>query len=243
VGKTPIDLLDQERPSTSPIEQASSLGASPILKEEIDAFNIEMVSTPQINNIRTISDESLGLKIDRILAQTSIDKPKKASINSLNNYLSNFISDSGSTVYIIADSSYFYSFTKDNTIKVSWGDAKTINIYGFGNIYLKFKDTNKKLLLRNCYYIPKLGVNIISTSVLEEDIYSIYNKYTISLVRNNQLITSGDQIKGLYYLLVEVLHLQTSINTILVDTNLLYKRFVYISPNSVNKLIDNTIQS
>jgi hypothetical protein len=166
-----------------------------------------MVSTPQINNIRTISDESLGLKIDRILAQTSIDKPKKASVNSPNNYLSNFISNSGSTVYIIADRSYFYSFTEDNTIKVSWGDAKTINIYGFGNIYLKFKDTNKKLLLRNCYYIPKLGVNIISTSALEEDIYSIYNKYTISLVRNNQLITSGDQIKGLYYLPVEVLYL------------------------------------
>jgi hypothetical protein len=117
-----------------------------------------------------------------------------------------------------------------------------MNIYGFRNIYLKFKDINKKLLLRNYYYILKLGINIISTSALKEDIYSIYNKYTISLVRNNQLITSSDQIKGLYYLPVKVLYLQTSINTILVDTNLLYKRFVHISPNSVNKLIDNTIQ-
>jgi hypothetical protein len=202
-----------------------------------------MVSTPQIYNIRTISDESLGLKIERILAQTRIDKPfKKVRFKDPNNYISNFITDSSSTVYIIADRSYFYSFTVDNTIKVSWGDAKSMNIYGFGNVYLKFRDTNKRLLLRNCYYIPKLGVNIISTSALNEDIYSIYNKYTISLVKNNQLITSGDQIKGLYYLPVEVLHLQPSINTILVDSNLLYKRFVYINPDLVSKLIDNTVQ-
>jgi hypothetical protein len=62
------------------------------------------------------------------------------------------------------------------------------------------------------------------------------------LVKNNQLITSGDQIKGLYYLQVKVLHLQPSINTISVDTNLLYKRFAYINPDLVSKLVDNTIQ-
>ena len=48
-----------------------------------------------------------------------------------------------------------------------------------GNVYIEFIGTNKRLLLSNCYYMPELGVNLLSNSQLAKDIYTIHTHYNV----------------------------------------------------------------
>ena len=49
---------------------------------------------------------------------------------------------------------------------IHWGKASIIIVKGKGNLLLKFKDINKILLIKNVYYIPELGVNILIISFI-----------------------------------------------------------------------------
>ncbi|KAK1773017.1 hypothetical protein QBC45DRAFT_285257, partial [Copromyces sp. CBS 386.78] len=92
----------------------------------------------------------------------------------------NFIVDSGSSVHVISNKDFFYTF-KETKKFVSWGKATQRSILGIGNVLIYFKDINKKMLLKNCYYMPEPGINIISNSALEGNYYNIINKYNIYL--------------------------------------------------------------
>ena len=69
--------------------------------------------------------------------------------------------DIAATKHIICDKSFFSDFRECNKT-VNWGQAKSIAIKGIGNVYIKFKNYNKAYMLKDCLYMPKLGINLIS---------------------------------------------------------------------------------
>jgi hypothetical protein len=70
-----------------------------------------------------------------------------------------FALDIAATKHIICNKAFFTNFKECNKV-INWGKAKSINIRGIGNVYIKFKDFNKAFLLKNCLYMPKLGINL-----------------------------------------------------------------------------------
>ena len=80
-----------------------------------------------------------------------------------NNFSANFIHDDGATSHVVTDRHSFYLYKEVNKV-VHWGSAKSIKILGIGNVYVQFKDTGVKLLLRNVLHVPELGINLINQS-------------------------------------------------------------------------------
>ena len=71
---------------------------------------------------------------------------------------------------------------------------------------MKFKDILKTLLVRNVYYIPKLGVNILSVSSIPKLLITIdTTKKSIILSTKGDFLTEGIEVRGLYYLRSTVL--------------------------------------
>jgi Reverse transcriptase (RNA-dependent DNA polymerase)/gag-polypeptide of LTR copia-type/Integrase core domain/GAG-pre-integrase domain len=176
----------------------------------------------------------------------------KSNINS--NNFNKFVLDTAATKHIICNKEFFSEFKSCNKV-VNWGQAKSINIKGIGSIYIRFKDNNKIFLLKNCLYMPELGINLISQSEINSIYHTIFTKNNIYIRdRSNKTITKGDKINGLYYLNIrtyknnitsnkENLLLSNNINKSnnnSIDKYNLHQRFGHISLNYLDKLLDNT---
>ena len=111
-----------------------------------------------------------------------------------------FALDTAATKHICCDLSYFSNFKTCNKI-VNWGKAKQISIKGYGNILIKSNINNKKYMLKDCLYMPELGINLISQSQLNKNYYSIFNdSYAYIKDNQNNLIIKGSNKNGLYIL-------------------------------------------
>jgi hypothetical protein len=158
----------------------------------------------------------------------------------------NFILDCAATKNIIASKEFFSEFHACNKI-VRWGNAKSITVKGYGNVYVQFKDTKIKHLLRNCLYMPELGINLISQSELPENVYSIITFDSIYLKKKNSLLTKGKKINNLYYLPVQVLKIRDNnhiYNTIALnyDPNIIWhQRLGHISQTHMAKLNNSVL--
>ena len=87
-----------------------------------------------------------------------------------------FALDTAATKHICCDLSYFSNFKTCNKI-VNWGKAKQISVKGYGNILIKSNINNKKYMLKDCLYMPELGINLISQSQLNKNYYSKVKRY------------------------------------------------------------------
>ena len=66
---------------------------------------------------------------------------------------------------------------------------------------LRFKDTKKILLIRNVYYIPELGINILSISSIPKLQVKInINNKSIFLYSKREFLIEGNEKGGLYCL-------------------------------------------
>ena len=68
---------------------------------------------------------------------------------------------------------------------------------------IRFLDTGHTLFLKDCLFMPNLGLNLISTSKLAQS-YSLVTPTRALMFQKGSLLTIGEQIKGLYYLPVQV---------------------------------------
>ena len=146
------------------------------------------------------------IPIYNIITNTTLDPINDETIQVFttnNTIISNntkFALDTAATKHIICNKSFFTDF-KDCNKTVNWGQAKSVIIKGIGNVYIKFKDTNKAFLLKNCLYMPELGINLISQSELNSNYYTVFTKDNVYLKnQQNITITKGNKINGLYYL-------------------------------------------
>ena len=172
-----------------------------------------------------------------------------STTNTNNNNLefSAFILDFAATMHIISDISMFTTFTKCSKI-VNWGKAHNKIIQGFGNVYIKFKDTRKSYIMHNALYIPELGINLISHNQIKQTTKIFYDDKIVYLFRNKQLITKGKYNNGLYFLPIEVqkpkqpisIYNTVDSNTINIDKvknfAIWHQRFGHISEEYIKKL-------
>jgi len=100
---------------------------------------------------------------------------------------------------------------------------------------IRFSDTNKLVILRKCYYILELGINIIAAIALPPDILWIGGNNTMIIIKNNNIIIKACIKQGLYFLPVELEN-----NTINITMDILYKRFAHINKKNLRNLIKNT---
>jgi hypothetical protein len=96
----------------------------------------------------------------KLVLKSDIDEKVLFSKSKLR-HITNTILDTGSTKHVIVDRSLFQSFRNCNKA-VLWGKIKTVFVKGIGDALVTFSDTNKKYLLKNCLYMPELGINLIS---------------------------------------------------------------------------------
>jgi hypothetical protein len=111
-----------------------------------------------------------------------------------------FVIDSGATIDVISNKSLFHTY-KSCYKEVNWGDAKTLKVKGIGNLVLKDKYTHKLQYIRNAYYVPELGINLISVRKLK-NIYTIFDEERVTLVdkSTSNILSQGHNNNGLYYL-------------------------------------------
>jgi hypothetical protein len=219
-----IDILYSKTSSTtSPIE----------IDMDIDLDNIEVYIT-QLNNSNNLNtNNNIVLKEDiRVLYAVP--------------YNANFIIDTAATHHIVSNRSYFLNY-KACDKKVSWGEANTINVSLIGDVYIKFTDTNKTAILKDCLYMPELGINLISQNKLQESIYSIFKSNKVVIRNKTTTITIGKKINSLYYLPIKVIKKSNSNITTKIHLSieekymLLHQRFGHISMPYITKLLENTI--
>ena len=173
-----------------------------------------------------------------------------------NCYASNFIHDNGATSHIVTDRRSFYSYNEVNKV-VHWGSARSIRIQGIGNVYIQFKDTGTKMLLRNVLHVPELGVNLINQSKMTNH-YSFLTPTNVVFINQHsgKIATIGDMINGLYYLPVRVLKpVERVFNTQCgiekeskskkpvesADIQLVHQRMGHLNLKALNKLQENTL--
>ena len=126
--------------------------------EDIQVFTTDITD----NNITDSLIDKLIPTLNYITGnKSSIEEVKVFNTQTNNNYTTNFILDCAATRHIVTNRDYFDSFNTCNKL-VSWGNAKSINIKGVGNITIYFIDTKIKCVLKNCPYVPELGINLIS---------------------------------------------------------------------------------
>jgi hypothetical protein len=229
-------------------------------------------------SLESLNDIEMDFDIDidinniqvNITSHTPLDNITNNKADSVNNFVftsnnnniiiksnSRFALDTAATKHIICNKAFFTDFKECNKV-VNWGEAKSINIRGIGNVYIKFKDFNKAFLLKNCLYMPKLGINLISQSEISNNYYTIFTKDNVYLKnKQNVTITKGNKVNGLYYLDI-IPNNKERIFTITdaYDSNMnkdliinksnninkltLYQRFGHISSNYLDKIINNT---
>ena len=191
---------------------------------ELSPFNGDsnMVLT-NVDNMDT--DKLVGLSVTSLVEETILTNSFKDLISKLrdkgglkganlqseivrlkkSDFLGNFISDSGATCHILCDIKLYTSFKRMNQ-EIHWGNASTLTIQGVGDARIKFRDTRKVKLLENCFLVPELGINILSSSKLKNHFACTFpNSILLVNIHSGEILTQGTVIKGLYYLPIEIL--------------------------------------
>ncbi|POS81731.1 hypothetical protein EPUL_006632, partial [Erysiphe pulchra] len=154
-----------------------------------------------------------------------------------------FILDTAATKHIVSDRRYLSNYRScDKTVR--WGNAKSIAISGLGDVYVKFTDSKKIYILKDCLYMPEIGINIISQSELQGDIVSIFHKDKCQIRCNNNIIAKGVKLNSLYHMNIDhiimpeqVLNIGEAINKrsreklLPIDVNDLHQRMGHVSPD------------
>ena len=79
-----------------------------------------------------------------------------------------------------------------------------MEIEGSGDVCV-LSDTGYRFWLKDCLYMPSLGLNLVSNSRLKS-FYSVITPKKALIFEKERLITIGEQIQGLYYLNIRPQH-------------------------------------
>jgi hypothetical protein len=126
-----------------------------------------------------------------------------------------FIIDSAATINTIHRMDYFFRYKEINKI-ISWGKAKSLKAKYQGDILIKYPSGYINII-KDVYYIPELGINLISVDRISEalGITTIFTKDKVSLYKNNQSIIAGYKNNSLYHILFTILYPKEHINACL----------------------------
>ncbi|RKF76817.1 hypothetical protein GcC1_068018, partial [Golovinomyces cichoracearum] len=108
------------------------------------------------------------------------------------------ILDTAATKHIISNKNLFSTLEKCRKT-VNWGNAKSIDITGTGTAKLQFAANVQIYTLKNCLYMPELGINNISQSEMRTDFVPIFTKDKVIIKCQNTVIAQGQKLNNLYY--------------------------------------------
>ena len=128
-----------------------------------------------------------------------VSKLQKFTLQDRSSFRRKFILDTGVIRYIICQKAYFQSFlTCEET--VSQGSTSSMKVEGSGLVFIRFLDTGFVLPLKDYLFMPSLGLNLISTSKLQNYQSLITSVKALLFNNKGRLLIIGDQVKGLYHL-------------------------------------------
>ncbi|RKF56895.1 hypothetical protein OnM2_078049, partial [Erysiphe neolycopersici] len=113
-----------------------------------------------------------------------------------------FVFDTAATRHIVCDKRLLTNFQDCSTI-VKWGNAKSIQVSGMGDMFLRFKNNTMLFKLQNCMYMPQLGFNIISHPQIRGNYTSVFNKDTCQILCKGKVIAHGRRENNLFCLDVD----------------------------------------
>jgi hypothetical protein len=125
--------------------------------------------------------------------------------------------------------SYFSSYLPTSTI-VKWGKASSIKATYKGEIYIK-TDIGFIYLLKEIYYIPSLGINLISINQLT-DLIALFMKNKVYLYTPlRRIVAIGKKEENLYYIKAKILYIKNS------------EKISYNTINSINTINRNSYKA
>lgn len=149
----------------------------------------------EVSNIFTIKDNNPPRLTDKLLDRINRREGKGISYE--------FIIDSGALVYTVYNKDLFLS-TKSTNRRVAWGKVETRTVNTIGQVLVQDINTHQKVLLKDVFYLPQLGINIISVKqlkcviILDEDNVQVFEK------PSHKLLLQGCDKRDLYYLPLKV---------------------------------------
>lgn len=214
----PEDLMDIEIP--------------PIITQALEEVNwVNNLNNLYKNSYNNLSLGPIEEEIPRIL-EISRRYQKVKTLYKYTKDITDFIYDTGATKHIVSNRSLFISYYSINKT-VSWGQASSLIVKGCGDIKFHFKNNNKIYILRNCYYIPELGVNLISHSSFSNEISTYLDNKNVYLFKKGEIITKGSKRNNLYILSLNII----SENKEIYHTTLPINNISLTKDKSINKTI------
>lgn len=152
------------------------------------------------------------------------------------------ILDSAATINTVSDIKYFYSYKKVNKT-VNWGKARTLKVKYQGDIYIRYK-TGYIYHIKDAYYIPELGINLLSIHKMPDNIALFSGNETNLYTSNKEYIATGYKRNNLFELKASVLYPRNNNNSIYItrEENTLYKwhtRLGHIGLIPLKIILDN----
>ena len=158
---------------------------------------------PHLKNIKSAKNTSINTSINTTAAEITNNNKVILATNIINKSKLNsnfeFILDSGATIHTCYIKELFIDIKPTNTY-IKWGNTnKNILASGEGSIVFKFLNTNKIITLTKVLFVPELGVNLLSLSLITNKGYNISFNKTNCFIKNkdNLVIASGSYKNGI----------------------------------------------
>ena len=116
----------------------------------------------------------------------------------------NFIVDSAATICVVCDIKYLQNIKKIDS-SVLWGQASKLQVKIIGDLYIKFT-SSFNYRIKDIYFIPDLGINLLSVSRLD-NLITLFTKENAILYskQNKRAVATAKNVKHLYITQVSIL--------------------------------------
>ena len=99
--------------------------------------------------------------------------------------------DSGASSHVSAYKEVFESLEPCD-IKLNWGSAGTISVKQRGTVKLEFTSTSRKITLKDCLYVPEIGMNLLSLGrLLHSKVLTQFTTSGVTLSYNQRVLARG----------------------------------------------------
>ena len=156
-----------------------------------------------------------------------------------------FILDSGATIHICCEKSYFREIKPCNST-VSWGKISRIKASGIGSVPIIFSDTGQKAILQNCLYVPEFQINLISVHKLLKNYKVIFDNYCHIYTKDSQKLMSRVTACDKLFVLSVISNLKEIANTAIEESNAekalkIHRQMGHIGVTALNKTLSKNM--
>lgn len=156
-----------------------------------------------------------------------------------------WILDSGASRHICSNRALFQSLEPTN-ITLEWGKASEIQVKEKGEIRVKFNSTNWTTTIKDCLYVPDLGVNLLSLGLLTNKGLSVeFKGPTCSIKLEQEILFKGSRSSNVWMLdttpIVPTKQHNAKAYTAINSAKLWHERLGHLGKNALAKLPDNSL--